>query len=65
MDDLGNMYARREGKKDLPPVVLGSHLDTQPEGGRFDGVLGVLLALEVVQTLNDQWHRNRTAAGNC
>ncbi|SFF72662.1 N-carbamoyl-L-amino-acid hydrolase [Halobacillus alkaliphilus] len=53
VDDLGNMYARREGKQDLLPVVLGSHLDTQPEGGRFDGVLGVLLALEVVQTLND------------
>ncbi|WP_085507078.1 Zn-dependent hydrolase [Thalassobacillus devorans] len=53
VDDFGNMYARRKGKKDLPPVVLGSHLDTQPAGGRFDGVLGVLLALEVVNTLND------------
>ncbi|ASF38873.1 Zn-dependent hydrolase [Halobacillus halophilus] len=53
VDDLGNMYASREGKKDLPPVVLGSHLDTQPAGGRFDGVLGVLLALEVIHTLND------------
>ncbi|MFG6118008.1 Zn-dependent hydrolase [Thalassobacillus sp. B23F22_16] len=53
VDDFGNMYARRKGKKVLPPVVLGSHLDTQPAGGRFDGVLGVLLALEVVNTLND------------
>ncbi|MYL19951.1 hydantoinase/carbamoylase family amidase [Halobacillus litoralis] len=53
IDDLGNMYARREGKNNLPPVVVGSHLDTQPAGGRFDGILGVLLALEVVQTLND------------
>ncbi|SDZ78746.1 N-carbamoyl-L-amino-acid hydrolase [Thalassobacillus cyri] len=53
VDDFGNMYGRREGKKALPPVVLGSHLDTQPEGGRFDGILGVLLALEVVNTLND------------
>lgn len=53
VDDFGNMYGRREGKKDLPPVVLGSHLDSQPEGGRFDGVLGVLLALEVIHCLND------------
>ena len=37
----------------LPPVAIGSHLDTQPEGGRFDGVYGVLAALEVVRALND------------
>lgn len=54
LDDFGNMYARRNGKKDLPPVVLGSHLDSQPEGGRFDGVLGVLLALEVIHAFNDE-----------
>ncbi|WP_370457964.1 Zn-dependent hydrolase [Thalassobacillus sp. CUG 92003] len=53
VDDLGNMYGRREGRKSLPPIVMGSHLDTQPEGGRFDGVLGVLLALEAIETLND------------
>ena len=53
VDEMGNMFARRAGVEDLPPVVLGSHLDTQPTGGKFDGVLGVLGALEVVRTLND------------
>src|SRR5699024_4575715 len=49
----GNMYDRREEKEDLSTIVIGSHLDTQPNGGRFDGILGVLSALEVIQTLND------------
>lgn len=54
IDDMGNMFARRAGKNpDLPPVCAGSHLDTQPHGGRFDGIFGVLAALEVVRTLND------------
>ncbi|SFB10827.1 N-carbamoyl-L-amino-acid hydrolase [Lentibacillus halodurans] len=53
VDDFGNMYGRREGRTDLPPLVAGSHLDTQPNGGRFDGVLGVLAALEVIRCLND------------
>lgn len=53
VDDFGNMYGRREGKTNQPPVMIGSHLDTQPAGGRFDGVLGVLAALEVIRTLND------------
>ena len=54
IDEMGNMFARRAGvEDDLPPVVLGSHLDTQPTGGKFDGVLGVLGALEVVRSLND------------
>ncbi|MCO5216740.1 MAG: Zn-dependent hydrolase [Thermomicrobiales bacterium] len=53
VDDLGNMYARRAGTEDLPPVMLGSHLDSVPLGGRYDGPLGVLTALEVVRTLND------------
>lgn len=51
-DDCGNMFARRPGRRsDLPPICMGSHLDTQPTGGKFDGVLGVLAALEVVRTL--------------
>jgi N-carbamoyl-L-amino-acid hydrolase len=51
---MGNMFARRAGVEDhLPPVMMGSHLDTQPTGGKFDGVLGVLGALEVVRSLND------------
>jgi len=54
MDTMGNLFACRVGKNpDTPPVLAGSHLDTQPSGGRFDGVLGVLGALEVVRSLND------------
>ena len=52
-DAIGNLFARRAGRDDVPPVVIGSHLDTQPKGGRFDGVLGVLAALEAVRTLNE------------
>ncbi len=52
VDDMGTMFARREGQRsDLPPIALGSHLDTQPTGGKFDGVLGTLGALEAVRTL--------------
>jgi N-carbamoyl-L-amino-acid hydrolase len=54
VDRIGSMFARRSGTDDsLPPVMLGSHLDTQPTGGKFDGALGVMAALEVVRTLND------------
>jgi beta-ureidopropionase / N-carbamoyl-L-amino-acid hydrolase len=54
VDRMGNIFARRKGKRDdLPPVATGSHLDTQPTGGKFDGVYGVLAGLEVVRTLND------------
>ncbi len=54
VDRMGNIFARRPGKDDsLPPVMAGSHLDTQPTGGKFDGVYGVLAGLEVVRTLND------------
>ena len=53
LDALGTMFARREGTEDLPAVYMGSHLDTQPTGGKYDGVLGVLGGLEVVRTLND------------
>ena len=50
-DAFGNMFAYRAGKENLPPVVIGSHLDTQPTGGKFDGILGVIAGLEVVRTL--------------
>lgn len=53
VDQGGNMFIRYEGREDLPPVVMGSHLDTQVAGGRFDGILGVLGGLEVVRTLKD------------
>src|SRR5436190_2051884 len=52
VDSVGNMFATRAGRrKDLLPIALGSHLDTQPTGGKFDGVLGVLGALEALRTL--------------
>ncbi len=52
-DDMGVMYARRPGQRaDVPPIAIGSHLDTQPTGGKFDGALGVLAALEVLRALN-------------
>jgi len=53
VDQMGSMFARREGREDLPPVLVGSHLDTQIAGGRYDGIIGVLAGLEIVRTLND------------
>ncbi|MBO0603462.1 Zn-dependent hydrolase [Sporosarcina sp. E16_3] len=54
MDSCGNVIARREGKiKGLPPVAMGSHLDTVYQGGKYDGVLGVTAALEVIKRLNE------------
>src|SRR5207245_8102829 len=52
VDDMGAMFARRGGQRaDVPPIGIGSHLDTQPTGGKFDGVLGVLGALEALRTM--------------
>ncbi|WP_433990354.1 N-carbamoyl-L-amino-acid hydrolase (plasmid) [Pseudoseohaeicola sp. NH-UV-7] len=54
LDTMGNMFARREGADPVAlPVYVGSHLDTQPTGGKYDGVLGVLGGLEILRTLND------------
>ncbi|MBK7060342.1 MAG: Zn-dependent hydrolase [Rubrivivax sp.] len=54
IDAIGNIFARRSGRDDrLPPIMTGSHIDTQPTGGKFDGNYGVLAGLEVVRTLND------------
>lgn len=53
VDDMANMYAVLPGKHDLPPIVMGSHLDSVVKGGRFDGTLGVLTALEAVRTIVD------------
>ena len=54
LDQMGTMFARREGTDpDALPVYVGSHLDTQPTGGKYDGVLGVLAGLEIVRMLND------------
>ncbi|WP_188113673.1 Zn-dependent hydrolase [Salinicola halimionae] len=52
-DAIGNLFARRAGRNDTAdPVVIGSHIDTQPTGGKYDGCFGVLAALEVIRTLN-------------
>jgi N-carbamoyl-L-amino-acid hydrolase len=54
-DQIGNLFIRREGNSPQLPVVLtGSHLDTQPSGGKYDGIYGVLAGLEVLQTLNEK-----------
>jgi beta-ureidopropionase / N-carbamoyl-L-amino-acid hydrolase len=54
VDAIGNMFARRPGRDpSRPPVLLGSHLDSQPSGGKFDGALGVIAGLEVMRSLND------------
>ncbi|MBX9868339.1 MAG: hydantoinase/carbamoylase family amidase, partial [Burkholderiaceae bacterium] len=61
IDQIGNVFMRRAGTNPaLPPIMSGSHIDTQPTGGKFDGNYGVLAALEVVRTLND--HQIKTEA---
>jgi beta-ureidopropionase / N-carbamoyl-L-amino-acid hydrolase len=60
VDKIGNVFMRREGANPaLPPVVTGSHIDTQPTGGKFDGNYGVLAGLEVVRTLNERGIRTQ------
>jgi beta-ureidopropionase / N-carbamoyl-L-amino-acid hydrolase len=60
IDQIGNIFARRHGLDDtLPPVITGSHLDTQPTGGKFDGNYGVMAGLEVIRTLNDFNYRTK------
>ncbi len=54
IDEMGNIFGRRAGRNNaLPPVMSGSHIDSQPKGGRFDGILGVMGALEVMRTLHE------------
>ena len=59
IDQGGSIRARYDGAEDLPPVQIGSHLDTQVAGGRFDGILGVLAGLEIIRTLRDAGIRPR------
>jgi len=60
IDTAGNMIGRRAGSDDsLPAIALGSHTDTVPKGGKYDGALGVMGAIEVIRTLEDQAHRTR------
>jgi N-carbamoyl-L-amino-acid hydrolase len=59
VDQMGNIFGQRAGDPGLPPVMMGSHVDSVPTGGRYDGQLGVLCALEVIRSLNDAKIRTR------
>lgn len=63
VDDFGNISGIRPGTEDAPPVYLGSHLDTVVRGGKYDGALGVLAALEVIRTLDDHGIQTRLPVG--
>lgn len=53
IDEMGNMFAVRPGKREGPATFAGSHLDTQPTGGRYDGILGVIAAVEMMRVLHE------------
>jgi N-carbamoyl-L-amino-acid hydrolase len=60
IDEIGNIFGKRPGRDNrLPPVMSGSHIDSQPKGGRFDGILGVMGALEVVRTIHEHGIKTR------
>jgi acetylornithine deacetylase/succinyl-diaminopimelate desuccinylase-like protein len=53
IDSMGNIFAVRPGRKEGPPTLAGSHLDTQPTGGRYDGILGIQAGIEMLKVLQD------------
>ena len=59
VDQMGNIFGERAGAEPLPPVMMGSHIDSVPTGGKYDGQLGVMCGLEVLRTLNDARARTR------
>src|SRR3989441_7543140 len=59
VDQMGNIFGERAGTAPLPPVMMGSHVDSVPTGGKYDGQLGVLCGLEVIRALNDRQVRTR------
>lgn len=63
VDQMGNMFAVRPGKTKGNPVMMGSHLDTQPTGGRYDGILGVIAALEALKTLHENNYETEGPVG--
>jgi N-carbamoyl-L-amino-acid hydrolase len=63
VDQMGNIFGERPGTETLPPVFMGSHADSVPTGGKYDGQLGVLCGLEVIRTLNDRRARTRHPVG--
>lgn len=54
VDAMGNLFAVRRGRRDGPPTCAGSHLDTQPTGGRYDGILGIHAGVEMLKVLKDR-----------
>ena len=65
VDQMGNMFARQPGsmKSSAPMIAMGSHLDTQPRGGRYDGILGVMAALEVLRTMKENNFKTKYDVG--
>ena len=63
VDQMGNIFGLRPGTEALPPVFMGSHADSVPTGGKYDGQLGVLCALEVIRSLDDEGRRTRHPVG--
>lgn len=53
IDSMGNIFAVRPGRRDGPPTFVGSHLDTQPSGGRYDGILGIQAGVEMLKVLQE------------
>lgn len=53
VDQMGNIFAVRQGRRNGPPTFAGSHLDTQPTGGRYDGILGVVAGVEMLEILRE------------
>lgn len=63
-DQMGNLFAIRPGRNNsAPPVMMGSHLDTQPTGGRYDGILGVVSGLEVIRVLQENNYETEGPVG--
>src|SRR3990172_9087507 len=63
VDQMGNIFGLRPGTEALPPVFMGSHADSVPTGGKYDGQLGVLCALEAIRSLDDEGRRTRHPVG--
>lgn len=65
IDQMGNMFARQAGRlrSATPMIAMGSHLDTQPRGGRYDGILGVMAALEVLRTMKESGYQTGLDVG--
>lgn len=63
IDAMGNQFARRRGRTAAAMTAMGSHLDTQPRGGRYDGILGVIAALEVLRTLHENGYKTKFDVG--